>query len=65
MIITKRTQSEKTMIDLIRHSLGLSSHRDASELPTSGKTFATAGTNRLEVSGIERFSAMQNHGRDG
>jgi hypothetical protein len=33
--------------------------RDASELPTSGKTFADGGHYRLEVSGIERFSAMQ------
>lgn len=33
--------------------------QDAADLPTSGQTFADGGHYRLEISGIERYSAMQ------
>ena len=33
--------------------------RDAHDLPTSGRTFGDGGHYRIEISGVERFSALQ------
>jgi hypothetical protein len=39
-------------------TLGLPA-RDAHDLPTSGRTFADGGHYRIEISGVERFSALE------
>jgi hypothetical protein len=45
-------------LDKALKTLGLPA-RDAHDLPTSGQTFADGGHYRIEISGVERFSALQ------
>ena len=56
--MSKMGSAYTSKLDSALTALGLPI-RDAHDLPTSGRTFADGGHYRIEISGVERFSALQ------